>query len=59
MCLFVVGLAMQVEQAQDTTDKRRQMETEKEITSDLVEKYKVERNWCDLFGGFETEEKPV
>jgi hypothetical protein len=32
----------EVEQAQDTTDKRRQMETEKEITSDLVEKYKAQ-----------------
>lgn len=31
----------QLEQAQDATDKRKQLETEKEITADLVEKYKV------------------
>ena len=37
----------QVEQAQDTTDKRKQMETEKDITSELVEKYKVRFNRFD------------
>ena len=36
---------LQVEQAEDATDKRKQMEAEKEVTSDLVEKYKV-RETC-------------
>ena len=33
---------MQLEQAQDATEKRKQLEIEKEITADLVEKYKVQ-----------------
>ena len=31
----------QLEQAQDATEKRKQLEIEKDITPDLVEKYKV------------------
>ena len=39
----------QMEQAQDATDKRKQMETEREITSELVEKYKVYTLWTNQF----------
>ena len=31
----------QLELAQDATEKRKQLEIEKEVTADLVEKYKV------------------
>lgn len=34
-------LPLQLEQAQDATEKRKQLEIEKDITPDLVEKYKV------------------
>ena len=37
----VLLFVCQMEQAQDATDKRKQLETEKEITADRVEKYKV------------------
>ena len=43
--LISLSLVLQVEQAEDATDKRKQMEAEKEVTSDLVEKYKV-RETC-------------
>ena len=33
--------AMELEQAADATEKRKQMEAEKEVTAERVEKYKV------------------
>jgi uncharacterized protein YhaN len=35
-----VSVSVQLEQAQDATEKRKVMENERELTADLVEKYK-------------------
>ena len=35
-------LTVQLEQAQETTERRRQLEVEKELTDDLLEQYKTQ-----------------